>query len=123
MPFTSDDGFMLTSSSPARDAGTNVGLTGDILGNPIAGNPDIGPYEYQTTAISYNKIADARQDGFKGLSNPLSLKIPEGVMVNNKEIRVYDMRGSLVQAKDIDYNGVCLIQRGDGQLIKAVIIR
>lgn len=29
------------------DAGTPTGLTTDIIGNPIYGTPDIGPYEYQ----------------------------------------------------------------------------
>jgi len=38
--------FTLKSGSPAINAGVNVGLTKDILGNPIVGNPDIGAYEY-----------------------------------------------------------------------------
>jgi hypothetical protein len=39
--------FALQQFSPDIDSGTNVGLTTDILGNPIYGTPDIGPYEYQ----------------------------------------------------------------------------
>ena len=39
--------FTLQSGSPAINAGVNVGLTRDILGNPIVGNPDIGAYEKQ----------------------------------------------------------------------------
>ena len=39
--------FSLKSSSPCINAGTNVGLTTDILGNSIKGTPDIGAYEYQ----------------------------------------------------------------------------
>lgn len=39
--------FRLQQFSPNIDAGTDVGLTTDILGNPIYGTPDIGPYEYQ----------------------------------------------------------------------------
>lgn len=40
--------FRPTAFSPVVDAGTSIsGLTTDILGNPIYGSPDIGPYEYQ----------------------------------------------------------------------------
>ena len=37
----------LQTGSPAINAGTDVGLTRDILGNPIVGLPDIGAYEKQ----------------------------------------------------------------------------
>ena len=40
--------FALTSNSPAINAGVDVGLTVDYLGNPIIGNPDIGAYEYDS---------------------------------------------------------------------------
>ncbi len=40
--------FSLSSFSPDIDTGVSVpGRTLDILGNPIYGTPDIGPYEYQ----------------------------------------------------------------------------
>jgi hypothetical protein len=39
--------YHLLSTSPAIDAGTDVGLTTDYAGNPIYGAPDIGGYEYQ----------------------------------------------------------------------------
>lgn len=39
--------FRLQPLSPNIDMGTDVGFTADILGNPIYGAPDIGPYEYQ----------------------------------------------------------------------------
>jgi hypothetical protein len=43
--------FTLLSGSPARDAGVDVGLTTDFLGNPIFNIlPDIGAYELQTSA-------------------------------------------------------------------------
>jgi parallel beta-helix repeat protein len=44
--------FQLQSSSPAINAGTNIGLTSDYAGNPIVGSPDIGAYEYQGTIPS-----------------------------------------------------------------------
>lgn len=43
-PATGD--FTLQAGSPAINAGVNVGLTQDILGNPIVGLPEIGAYEY-----------------------------------------------------------------------------
>jgi len=39
--------FSLQSTSPAIDAGTDVGLTADYAGNSIYGLPDMGAYEYQ----------------------------------------------------------------------------
>ncbi len=46
--FSEPSDFKLSSSSPAIDAGTDVGLTTDFDGNPINGTPDIGAYEYQS---------------------------------------------------------------------------
>ncbi len=45
--FVSTSDFHLQSTSPAINAGTDVSLTSDISGNPIAGLPDMGAYEYQ----------------------------------------------------------------------------
>ena len=36
-----------TGASPTNNAGVDVGLVEDILGNPIIGIPDIGAYEFQ----------------------------------------------------------------------------
>ncbi|HNX65706.1 MAG TPA: SwmB domain-containing protein [Bacteroidales bacterium] len=41
--------FTLQSSSPAIDAGTDVGLTDDILSNNLVNSPDIGAYEYNSS--------------------------------------------------------------------------
>jgi hypothetical protein len=41
--------YLQSDSSPAKDAGVDVGLTQDFDGNPIVGIPDIGAYEYQGT--------------------------------------------------------------------------
>lgn len=40
------DDYTLGHGSPAINEGTNVGLTQDILGNPVVGKPDIGAYEH-----------------------------------------------------------------------------
>ena len=46
--FISATNFRLQVTSPARDAGTDVGLASDFLGNsvPFGSAPDIGAYEY-----------------------------------------------------------------------------
>jgi hypothetical protein len=45
--FTSDDGFIPTSSSSVVNTGTSTGTPStDILGNSRSGNTDIGAYEY-----------------------------------------------------------------------------
>ena len=46
--YSQDIDFELQKSSPAIDAGIDVGLTSDYAGNPISGPPDIGAYEYQS---------------------------------------------------------------------------
>jgi len=38
--------YRLTSSSPLRGVGTNVGLTMDILGNTVPSTPDIGAFQF-----------------------------------------------------------------------------
>ena len=49
--------FSLTVLSPAIDAGIDIGQTIDSAGNPIYGNPDLGPYEFQpTSTIGSNEI-------------------------------------------------------------------
>lgn len=45
--FTSATDFSLQSTSDCINAGTDVGLTQDILGNPIVGDEDMGSYEKQ----------------------------------------------------------------------------
>ena len=49
-PATGD--FTLQATSPCINAGVDVGLTTDYLGNPIVGLPDIGAYEDQGGAIT-----------------------------------------------------------------------
>jgi hypothetical protein len=41
-----DSDWTLQAGSPAINKGVNVGLTRDILGNPIVGLPDIGAFEH-----------------------------------------------------------------------------
>ncbi len=52
--FSEPGDFKLTATSPAIDAGIDVGLVTDFAGNPIVGMPDIGAYEFQDPlAIEY----------------------------------------------------------------------
>lgn len=44
--FTSESSYSLQAASSAINAGVDVGLTTDIMGNQIQGLPDIGAYEY-----------------------------------------------------------------------------
>jgi hypothetical protein len=46
IPFTIDDGFNITASSSALNAGSSVGVPTDIRGNARTGNPDWGAYEF-----------------------------------------------------------------------------
>jgi len=51
--FTSTSDFHLLSTSPAINAGTDVGITADYEGNPISGSAwDIGAYEFQVSTPS-----------------------------------------------------------------------
>ena len=52
LPFTADDGYKLLSTSPAIDAGANVGIDNDILGSlrPQNGLYDIGPHEFLSSS-------------------------------------------------------------------------
>ena len=53
--------FRLQSTSPAINAGVNVGLTSDYLGNLLTGLPSIGAFEYQglSSTIYYNVLTSA----------------------------------------------------------------
>ena len=44
--------WMLQPGSPAINAGINVGLTSDIMGNPVIGLPDIGAFEAQADPVT-----------------------------------------------------------------------
>lgn len=76
--FVSSSDFSLQDSSPAINAGTDVGLTTDYAGNSIYGLPDIGAYEYQppytsgTNEIDLGAGARIYGDGkFENISSTL----------------------------------------------------
>ncbi|HMG68949.1 MAG TPA: choice-of-anchor Q domain-containing protein, partial [Chitinophagaceae bacterium] len=65
--------WSLQPGSPCINTGVDVGLTRDILGNPIVGLPDMGAYEY--TTANANPIANA--------GNDISLTLPVTVATLN----------------------------------------
>ncbi len=48
---TSENDFRLKAGSLAIDAGTNVGLTVDCVGNPVSSIPEIGAYEFVASPL------------------------------------------------------------------------
>ncbi len=57
--YTDASDFHLLATSPAVNAGVSVGLTNDIMGTALQGNPDIGAYEYYAlTALGLTTPAD-----------------------------------------------------------------
>jgi parallel beta-helix repeat protein len=64
--FISSTNFRLQSESPCINAGIDVGLLSDYLGNPIIGIPDIGAYERY--GITYY-VKNGGSDGAAGTSD------------------------------------------------------
>ena len=61
--FSGASDLRLRHDSPLINAGTTVaGRTTDILGNPIVGEPDIGPYEFQTP-LAPSSLNQYKSDG------------------------------------------------------------
>jgi hypothetical protein len=52
LPLSTSD-FHLQSGSPAKNTGTDVGITLDLDGKLIRGNPDMGAFEYHTPPRSF----------------------------------------------------------------------
>jgi|GEM_PF-3495168 len=61
--FSGSDNFSPLYLSPLINAGTTVGgRSSDMLGNPLVGTPDIGPYEYQAPTAP-SSLAQYHSDG------------------------------------------------------------
>jgi hypothetical protein len=69
--------YSLKGGSPCIDKGVNVGLTKDILGNPIVGVPDIGAFEYGSGVLlplpGLTSFTGVRQDNRTILTWELAL--------------------------------------------------
>ena len=71
--FVSSTDFQLKSGSPAINAGLDVGLTSDYIGNALVGLPDIGAYEFMT---GDNQKPSIQDQGFQ-----LNKNSPDGTAV------------------------------------------
>ncbi|WP_408998910.1 choice-of-anchor Q domain-containing protein [Syntrophus buswellii] len=54
--FISSSDYRIQSTSPAINAGIDVGLMSDYVGSPIIGLPDIGAYEYQSSTSYHPSV-------------------------------------------------------------------
>ena len=70
--FVSSSDFHLKSTSPAINAGTNVGTMTDFDGISIVGLPDLGAFEYGSTTDSEKPIVT----GFTIPSTTITLSVP-----------------------------------------------
>ncbi|RYD53612.1 MAG: hypothetical protein EOP52_05620 [Sphingobacteriales bacterium] len=59
---TADDGFRISCTSPARNAGTGATPVTDILGNPRIGVPDLGAYEADATCLKVVYVNGSQPD-------------------------------------------------------------
>jgi len=59
--------FTLLYNSPAINAGTNVSLASDYLGNPIVGTPDIGAYEFQAPTAPHTSSGSSVSSRYNNL--------------------------------------------------------
>jgi len=100
LPFTSVTDLTPLAGSPLVDAGQALGLSPDLLGNPVprGGGPDIGAYEYQPPADV--PVAPDRSVQLSAAPNPfnprtvLSCEIAAGGPVR---LDILDVRGALVR--------------------------
>jgi hypothetical protein len=108
-PFTADDGFNLLAGSAAIDKGSNVGIPADIRGTAIAGNPDIGAYEYSATAkiagVGLRSVPAARPL----LPNPVKAALLKQYVLSRHDLELYDLSGTAVPGGSIRY-GVYVIR-------------
>ncbi|MEI6488555.1 MAG: T9SS type A sorting domain-containing protein [Bacteroidota bacterium] len=118
LPFTSDDGYHLQSSSPAINAGTSTfiyGVTNDIFGTmrPQGSSYDIGPVEFSilnqvNNVQSTNEISIAPNP----FSNSTTITLPT---TNNQQlitIIITDVLGKKIRA--INFTGKqYIIDKGD----------
>lgn len=88
--------FRLQSGSPAINAGANLGLTSDFLGNPIIGLPDIGAYEAAAfiPIIGLNTIGGISEKGDNGFWIANSFTAGSSITVNRMNLFVAAASGN-----------------------------
>ncbi|MFZ2226154.1 MAG: choice-of-anchor Q domain-containing protein [Candidatus Moraniibacteriota bacterium] len=92
--------FTIQSTSPAIDAGTDVGLATDYAGNPIYGLPDIGAYEYQPPyTMGSNQVDVAADVRVYGNGKFRNTETPNGT---DADLSVDPASDNITQYLDID---------------------
>jgi hypothetical protein len=106
--FFSPTNYQLFPNSPLINAGVDVGLTTDILGNPIVGRPDIGAYEFQpnvTKAIAAFSFASPAAAGTLDEANhTIKVIVPIGTNLTNLTPTITHTGASIAPASGTPQN-------------------
>jgi len=110
--------FRLQSGSPAINAGVNLGLTSDFLGNPIIGPPDIGAFEsiVSSDVIGLNSIGGMTERGVNGFWLANSFVASSNIIVNRMNLYVGNASGSArlgIYSSNSGEPGTLIAQTGD----------
>jgi hypothetical protein len=122
-----DTDFHLQSSSPAKDAGIDVGVTFDFDGlpRPYGTKYDIGAYEYRVVPIhdAGNKVHSDISVPHSIMPNPIRAAQIHQYLQTNKEAKVYDLTGTMVNKESFN-EGIYLISEGPNTIpYKITIIK
>jgi hypothetical protein len=128
IPFTADDGFNLQTGSAAVDKGTNEGIASDIRGTAITGPPDIGAYEYVSTAVrpwkNLGAHAGQRIDENPIFPSPVSASFLRQIIELKKNVSIYDFAGKIIGKNSIIRPGLYLVeQRSEKRGQKIIVIQ
>jgi hypothetical protein len=121
-----DSDFHLQSTSPAKDAGTDVGVTSDFDGlpRPYGTRYDIGAYEYRVVGIG-NQSSVIHQDiiSSRPLSpNPVQAADFSRYLQQHVELNVYNLKGDMLSRDQAGKEGVYLVQDGRGGTMQKIIV-
>jgi len=101
-----NNNFMLTSTSPCRDAGINVSLNKDIAGTsvPQGTRPDIGAYEYILSANDIKNYSQIQNISYNIENTNIKIELPANSLSENFYPVFYPMPGAF--AGETDYKKV-----------------
>jgi hypothetical protein len=126
IPFTADDGFNLQAGSAAIDKGTNVGIAADIRGTAITGPPDIGAYEYTSTAVRPWAGPDANAkyqvDENSIFQSPVSAAFLRRNLESTRNVTVYDFAGKIIEKNSVVRPGLYLVEQRSEKIIQKIIV-
>ncbi len=97
-----ENDFHITSASPARAKGINIGLTTDIDGNSVSSTPDLGAYQFTLPkSVEDEHLLSKRVNLLQNYPNPfnptttISYELPKESFVS---LKVFDLLGREVAA-------------------------